>query len=148
VIGCCQDETPIVKTESVKYDPSAFASVPPTTSSSYPCVPTESRTVGGVQATNGGMVMGPPIVTTLMNEGEVITTHSITSKTRTVETVTYQKEHDGLVETRVEQKITVQSDGDPIDHDKALAEAIQEATAMNPDMTVEKIEIQQQAVQP
>merc|ERR1712071_603870 len=114
-----------------------------TTSSSYPCVPTESRTVGGDVD-----VMGPPIVTTLMNEGELITTHSITSKTRTVETVTYQKEHDGLVETRVEQKITVQSDGDPIDHDKALAEAIQEATAMNPDMTVEKIEIQQQAVQP
>lgn len=49
-----------------------------------------------------------------------------------------------MVETRVEQKITIQSDGDPIDHDKALAEAIQEATAMNPDMTVEKIEIQQQ----
>lgn len=71
------------------------------------------------------------------------------------------------METRVEQKITIQSDGDPIDHDKALAEAIQvrcsnsievsvviiiylilfglqEATAMNPDMTVEKIEIQQQ----
>lgn len=49
-----------------------------------------------------------------------------------------------MVETRVEQKITIQSDGDPIDHDRALAEAIQEATAMNPDMTVEKIEIQQQ----
>lgn len=48
------------------------------------------------------------------------------------------------METRVEQKITIQSDGDPIDHDKALAEAIQEATLMNPDMTVEKIEIQQQ----
>jgi len=138
-----QEEPAIVKTESVKYDPSTFSSVPPTTSSSYPCVPTESRTVGGDVD-----VMGPPIVTTLMNEGELITTHSITSKTRTVETVTYQKEHDGLVETRVEQKITVQSDGDPIDHDKALAEAIQEATAMNPDMTVEKIEIQQQAVQP
>lgn len=30
-----------------------------------------------------------------------------------------------MVETRVEQKITIQSDGDPIDHDKALAEAIQ-----------------------
>lgn len=25
----------------------------------------------------------------------------------------------------MEQKITIQSDGDPIDHDKALAEAIQ-----------------------
>lgn len=29
------------------------------------------------------------------------------------------------METRVEQKITIQSDGDPIDHDRALAEAIQ-----------------------
>lgn len=29
------------------------------------------------------------------------------------------------METRVEQKITIQSDGDRIDHDKALAEAIQ-----------------------
>ena len=39
--------------------------------------------------------------------------------------IQYKKEHDGLVETRVEQKITIQSDGDPIDHDRALAEAIQ-----------------------
>ena len=30
-----------------------------------------------------------------------------------------------------------------LDHDEALAQAIQEATAMNPDMTVEKIEIHQ-----
>lgn len=59
----------------------------------------------------------------------------------------YKTERDGVVETRVEQKITIQSDGDPIDHDKALAEAIQQATAMNPDMTVEKIEIQQQTAQ-
>lgn len=59
----------------------------------------------------------------------------------------YKTERDGVVETRVEQKITIQSDGDPIDHDRALAEAIQEATAMNPDMTVEKIEIQQQTGQ-
>lgn len=57
----------------------------------------------------------------------------------------YKTERDGVVETRVEKKITIQSDGgDPIDHDQALADAIQEATAMNPDMTVEKIEIQQQ----
>nr|NP_001286607.1 coracle, isoform F [Drosophila melanogaster]AHN56402.1 coracle, isoform F [Drosophila melanogaster] len=76
--------------------------------------------------------------------GEIISTQTVSSKTRTVETITYKTERDGIVETRVEQKITIQSDGDPIDHDKALAEAIQEATAMNPDMTVEKIEIQQQ----
>lgn len=76
--------------------------------------------------------------------GEIVSTQAISSKTRTVETVTYKTEKDGVVETRVEQKITIQSDGDPIDHDKALADAIQEATEMNPDMTVEKIEIQQQ----
>lgn len=40
----------------------------------------------------------------------------------------YKMEKDGVVETRVEQKITIQSDGDPIDHDKALADAIQEAS--------------------
>ncbi len=41
-------------------------------------------------------------------------------------------------------QVVIQSDGgDPIDHDEALAQAIQEATAMNPDMTVEKIEIHQ-----
>ncbi|CAB4060803.1 Suppressor of cytokine signaling 4,Band 4.1-like protein 4B,Protein 4.1,Band 4.1-like protein 2,Tyrosine-protein phosphatase non-receptor type 4,Band 4.1-like protein 5,Protein 4.1 homolog,Band 4.1-like protein 3,FERM, ARHGEF and pleckstrin domain-containing protein 1,Suppressor of cytokine signaling 5,Erythroid protein 4.1,Band 4.1-like protein 1,Cytoskeletal protein 4.1,FERM, ARHGEF and pleckstrin domain-containing protein 2 [Lepeophtheirus salmonis] len=49
----------------------------------------------------------------------------------------------GFRKTRVEQKVTIQSDGDPIDHDEALAQAIQEATEMNPDMTVEKIEIHQ-----
>ncbi|XP_073962671.1 protein 4.1 homolog isoform X3 [Choristoneura fumiferana] len=86
--------------------------------------------------------------TTINEEGEVVSSQTISSKTRTVETITYKTERNGVVETRVEQKITIQSDGDPIDHDRALAEAIQEATAMNPDMTVEKIEIQQQSTQP
>lgn len=56
----------------------------------------------------------------------------------------YKTEKDGVIETRVEKKITIHSDGDPIDHDQALAEAIHEATLMNPNLTVEKIEIQQQ----
>lgn len=43
----------------------------------------------------------------------------------------YKTERDGIVETRVEQKITIQSDGDPIDHDKALAEAIQVKISCN-----------------
>lgn len=70
---------------------------------------------------------------------------SISNKTRTVETMTFKMEKDGFVETRVEHKITIKSDGDQIDHDKALAEAIQEATMMDPKMTVQKIEITQQA---
>ncbi|XP_068624989.1 protein 4.1 homolog isoform X2 [Battus philenor] len=94
---------------------------------------------------------GPQITETKVEgvaDGEVVSSQTISSKTRTVETITYKTERNGVVETRVEQKITIQSDGDPIDHDRALAEAIQEATAMNPDMTVEKIEIQQQSTQP
>jgi len=75
--------------------------------------------------------------------GEVVSSQIITSRSRTVETTTYSCEQDGETETRVEQKVTIQSDGEPIDHDEALAQAIQEATAMNPDMTVEKIEIHQ-----
>ena len=60
----------------------------------------------------------------------------------------YHTEHAGLTETRVQKKITIESDGGaPIDHDAALARAIQEATAMNPDMTVERIEIEQQTTQ-
>lgn len=59
------------------------------------------------------------------NQSEIVSTQTVSSKTRTVETITYKTERDGVVETRVEQKITIQSDGDPIDHDKALAEAIQ-----------------------
>uniref|UniRef100_A0A182YSJ8 Band 4.1 C-terminal domain-containing protein n=1 Tax=Anopheles stephensi TaxID=30069 RepID=A0A182YSJ8_ANOST len=60
--------------------------------------------------------------------GEIVSSQTVSSKTRTVETITYKTERDGVVETRVEQKITIQSDGDPIDHDKALAEAIQVRT--------------------
>lgn len=70
---------------------------------------------------------------------------TISSKSRTVETMTFKMEKDGLVETRVEHKITIKSDGDQGDHDRALAEAIQEATMMDPQMTVQKIEITQQA---
>merc|ERR1711988_1562924 len=76
-----------------------------------------------------------------MDEGTIVSSQTITSKTRTVETTTY------AVEQGDEQKVTIQSDGDPIDHDEALAQAIQEATAMNPDFTVEKIEINQTAAQ-
>lgn len=36
----------------------------------------------------------------------------------------------------MEQKITIQSDGDPIDHDKALAEAIQ---VISPEIFKKKI---------
>lgn len=79
------------------------------------------------------------------DEETVVSSQTITSKTRTVETTTYSVQQGDASETHIEQKVTIQSDGDPIDHDEALAQAIQEATAMNPDFTVEKIEINQTA---
>ena len=84
--------------------------------------------------------------TTEVTTGEVISSQTITSRSRTVETTTFLCEKtEGETETLInEQIVTIQSqDGEAIDHDEALAQAIQEATAMNPDMTVEKIEIQQ-----
>lgn len=53
--------------------------------------------------------------------------------------------NDAMVETRVEHRITIKSDGNSADHDRALAEAIQANTMMDPNMTVQKIEITQQA---
>jgi erythrocyte membrane protein band 4.1 len=53
----------------------------------------------------------------------------------------YKTEKDGMIETRIERKIQITSD-DEIDHDAALAEAIRAVTDMNPDLSVEKIEIQ------
>lgn len=54
----------------------------------------------------------------------------------------YKTEKDGIVETRVEHRTTITSDGEDIDHDAALAAAIRSVTDMNPDLSVEKIEIQ------
>jgi len=131
-------QPPIVKTETVKYSPHTADPMLKATTT-VPVVPTETRKVAYEPEY--------PAVNNITQdlEGEIVSSQTISSKTRTVETLTYKTEKDGVLETRVEQRITIQSDGDPIDHDKALADAIQEATAMNPDMTVEKIEIQQQS---
>lgn len=145
-----------MKTEALKYDPAASVALQTSSTTSVPVVSTETRKVAYQVAEGPGPAGAHFAATTVTTsavpphdiveqEGEVVSSQTVSSKTRTVETVTYKMERDGVVETRVEQKITIQSDGDPIDHDRALAQAIQEATMMNPDMTVEKIEIQQQS---
>ncbi|XP_054710796.1 band 4.1-like protein 3 isoform X2 [Uloborus diversus] len=142
--GTLEDvQSAIVKTEAIKYDPSTVNNSQHSTTS-VPLVATETRKVNypvppPPQFESEGEILP------LSEDGEIVSSSTVSSKTKTVETITYKMERDGVVETRVEQKITIQSDGDPIDHDRALAEAIQEATMMNPDMTVERIEIQQQS---
>lgn len=137
-------QSAIVKTEAIKYDPSTLNNAQHSTTS-VPLVITETRKVNYPVPPPPQFSENEGEILPLSEDGEIVSSSTISSKTKTVETITYKMERDGVVETRVEQKITIQSDGDPIDHDKALAEAIQEATMMNPDMTVEKIEIQQQA---
>ncbi|KAL1455600.1 hypothetical protein WDU94_009684 [Cyamophila willieti] len=131
-----------VHTESMLYNAEDVANTNTITSTtSVPLVATHNRFIQGGEIEEGAEGVESSTTTTV---GEFISSQTISSKTRTVETVTYKTEKDGVVETRVEQKITIQSDSDSVDHDKALSDAIMEATAMNPDLKVEKIEIQQQ----
>lgn len=76
--------------------------------------------------------------------GEFVSCKTLTSGNRTVETYTYKTERDGIIETHVEHRVTIHSE-EPIDHDAELSQAIMEATQMNPDMTVEKIEVRQES---
>ena len=103
-----------------------------------PALPTSEPPI---QESNGA---GGHPIDLLTGDGEIISSQSITTRSKTIETTTFtQSEPEGDTETFFEQKVIIQCD-DIIDHDEALAQAIQEATAMNPDMTVEKIEISNQ----
>uniref|UniRef100_A0A183CL22 4_1_CTD domain-containing protein n=1 Tax=Globodera pallida TaxID=36090 RepID=A0A183CL22_GLOPA len=73
--------------------------------------------------------------------GELVSTKLVTTGNRTIETLTYKKEADGMVETRVEHRITIHAN-EEIDHDAELDRAISEATKMNPNMKVEKVEVE------
>jgi hypothetical protein len=76
-------------------------------------------------------------------ESDLVSSKAVTTGNRTVETRTYKKEKDGVIETHVEHRITIHS-GEEIDHDAELSRAIIEATNMNPEMTVEKVEVKQE----
>uniref|UniRef100_A0A0R3RHF3 4_1_CTD domain-containing protein n=1 Tax=Elaeophora elaphi TaxID=1147741 RepID=A0A0R3RHF3_9BILA len=76
--------------------------------------------------------------------GELISSRTVTQGNRTIETITYKTEKNGTVETHVEHRVTIHS-CDDIDHDAELSQAILEATNMNPDMTVEKIEVKHES---
>jgi len=78
-----------------------------------------------------------------MPHGELVSTKAVTTGNRTVETLTYKTEKDGVVETHVEHRITIHG-GEEINHDAELNRAILEATQMNPEMTVEKVDYKQE----
>uniref|UniRef100_A0A915MF29 FERM domain-containing protein n=1 Tax=Meloidogyne javanica TaxID=6303 RepID=A0A915MF29_MELJA len=73
-------------------------------------------------------------------KGELVSSKVVTTGNRTVETLTYKTEKDGITKTRVEHRITIHSI-EEIDHDSELSKAILEATSMNPELKVEKVEV-------
>ncbi|KAL4235974.1 hypothetical protein ACF0H5_004362 [Mactra antiquata] len=118
-----------VRTESYKYSPDINDVPRPT--SNIPIVETKTHKVTYEKD-------GVPYE---MEESILVSAHSVTTKSQTIDTTTYKTERDGVIETRVERKITVTSDeNDDLDHDALLRAAIEEVTNMNPDMSVEKIE--------
>uniref|UniRef100_A0A914WG63 Band 4.1 C-terminal domain-containing protein n=1 Tax=Plectus sambesii TaxID=2011161 RepID=A0A914WG63_9BILA len=104
-----------------------------------PLVESHSRTIAYEAAGGSDSTHIPDNV-----PGEFVSSRTVTSGNRTVETITYKTEKDGVVETHVEHRVTIHSGGE-IDHDAELSAAIMEATNMNPDMTVEKIEVKQES---
>uniref|UniRef100_A0A1I7TKX3 FERM domain-containing protein n=1 Tax=Caenorhabditis tropicalis TaxID=1561998 RepID=A0A1I7TKX3_9PELO len=106
-------------------------------------VETQTRTM--TYEAQGGADQAPPGWAE-QGLGEYVSSKSVTQGNRTIETITYKTEKDGVVETHVEHRVTIHSDGD-IDHDAELSQAILEATQMNPDMVVEKIEVRQETTQ-
>ncbi|XP_013403554.1 band 4.1-like protein 2 isoform X12 [Lingula anatina] len=123
---------PTVPTERVKYDPNAEHTTTSTTD--VPLVKTQSRTVTYSSSGDGGRDLLP---------GELVSSQSHASRSQTVETTTYKTESDGVVETTIQRKITITSEGEELDHDKMLAEAIANVTSeyLPQDRTVQKIEI-------
>jgi hypothetical protein len=83
--------------------------------------------------------------------GHHVTTTTTRTTTRTftnaegVVCTEHKTEKDGVIETRIERKTLISGDVDDEDYDKALNEAIRAVADMNPDLTVEKIEIQTKA---
>lgn len=81
-----------------------------------------------------------PYIVTMTPQGRVWT-RTYTSPDGTVITE-HKSEKDGAIETRIEKRVVVTGNVADFDHDKALADAIRRVTDMNPDLSVEKIEIQ------
>nr|XP_022315607.1 band 4.1-like protein 2 isoform X5 [Crassostrea virginica] len=128
------DMPPTVATERMRYDPNMDDQPIPTTN--VPIVKTQTRTVTYEKD-------GFPIE---IEDGILISSQSHSTRTQTIETTTYKTERDGKTETRVEKKVVIsqEENGDDIDHDALLAEAIKSVTEMNPDLSVERIECMRQ----
>lgn len=96
----------------------------------------QNRGGGGIGMEDGGWNEGG------MMAAPKTTTRSYTTPNGTLVTE-YRTERNGVITTRVEKRSReIVDEEEDFDYDRALAEAIGAVTDMNPDLTVEKIEIQ------
>ncbi|OWA51919.1 Band 4.1-like protein 1 [Hypsibius exemplaris] len=112
----------------------------------FPGGPTDSttlttRSINGPTMSSTSEPLGSPTRKTethnLGRDGPQV----VSTKVKTIETTTFEVDRNGEKETHVEEKVTILADGEDLDHDKALREAIQQATNLNPNFEVEKLEI-------
>ncbi|XP_051990000.1 band 4.1-like protein 3b isoform X2 [Xyrauchen texanus] len=78
--------------------------------------------------------------------GVLMSAQTITSESNSTTTTTHimKTVKDGISETRIEKRIVITGDAD-IDHDQALAQAIKEAKAQHPDMSVTKVVVHKES---
>ncbi|XP_051985398.1 protein 4.1-like isoform X5 [Xyrauchen texanus] len=81
--------------------------------------------------------------------GVLMSAQTITSENNSTTTTTHitKMVKDGISETRIEKRIVITGDAD-IDHDQALAQAIKEAKAQHPDMSVTKVVVHKETEMP
>ncbi|XP_075453423.1 band 4.1-like protein 2 isoform X2 [Ascaphus truei] len=128
-IICCS-EPPVVKTEMVTISDATQRNEIAT--KDVPIVQTETKTITYESTQMDGSGDSEPGV---LLSAQTITSDSLLTTTTTHITKTGKG---GISETRIEKRIIISGDTD-IDHDEALAQAIKEAKAQHPDMSITRV---------
>ncbi|XP_064408211.1 protein 4.1 isoform X5 [Latimeria chalumnae] len=137
-----QDSTPssppVVMTQTVTISNASNVVKSEIPTKEVPIVHTETKTITyeAVQGDSSSADTDPGILLT----AQTITSETVSSTTTTQITKTVKG---GISETRIEKRIVISGDAD-IDHDQALARAIQEAKEQHPDMSVTKVVVHQE----
>ncbi|XP_064408210.1 protein 4.1 isoform X4 [Latimeria chalumnae] len=131
-------EPPVVMTQTVTISNASNVVKSEIPTKEVPIVHTETKTITyeAVQGDSSSADTDPGILLT----AQTITSETVSSTTTTQITKTVKG---GISETRIEKRIVISGDAD-IDHDQALARAIQEAKEQHPDMSVTKVVVHQE----
>ncbi|KAJ8289284.1 hypothetical protein COCON_G00019430 [Conger conger] len=136
LIRCFQP--PLVQTQTVTISDASTPLLSDIATKDVPIVHTETKTITYESAQPAESVAG-------RDPGVLLSAQTITSETvsKTTTTQITKTVKGGLSETRIEKRIVITGDSE-LDHDQALAQAIQEAKAQHPDMSVTRVVVHQE----